>query len=64
MQDLFVDPSVRGGGVGQSLIEAVYADADENDAAQTFWLTTTTNKAARKLYDRVASMTPFVKYRR
>lgn len=64
MQDLFVDPSARGSGVGYSLIQAVYADADENDAAQTFWLTNTTNTAAQKLYDRVASLTPFVKYRR
>lgn len=64
MQDLFAAPSVRGRGVGRSLIEAVYADADKNGAAQTYWLTTTSNKNARKLYDRVASMTPFVKYRR
>ena len=64
MQDLFVDPSVRGSGIGGALIQAVYSDADKNDAAQTYWLTATTNATARKLYDRVASITPFVKYRR
>ena len=64
MQDLFADPSARGLGIGHALIEAVYAEADKNDAAQTYWLTTTSNKTAQKLYDRVASMTPFVKYRR
>jgi GNAT superfamily N-acetyltransferase len=64
MQDLFADPSVRGRGVGHKLIEAVYADADKNNAAQTYWLTATSNKTAQKLYERVATMTPFVKYRR
>lgn len=64
MQDLFADPSIRGRGVGRALIEAVYADADKHDAAQTYWLTTASNKMAQKLYDRVASMTAFVKYRR
>jgi len=64
MQDLFADPSVRGRGAGHKLVEAVYADADKNNAAQTYWLTATSNKTAQKLYERVATMTPFVKYRR
>lgn len=64
MQDLFADTSVRGCGIGHKLVEAVYADADENNAAQTYWLTATSNKVAQKLYDRIATMTPFVKYRR
>ena len=64
MQDLFADPSVRGKGIGRALIEAVYADADKNHAAQTFWLTTTSNKTAQRFYDRVATITPFVKYKR
>lgn len=64
LQDLFADPSVRGSGVGRALIEAVYADADRNNAAQTYWLTATSNMPAQKLYDRVARMTPFVKYQR
>ena len=64
MQDLFADPSVRGCGVGRALIEAVYADADRNDAAQAYWLTATSNTTAQKLYDRVAKKTLFVKYQR
>ncbi|MGB3280521.1 MAG: GNAT family N-acetyltransferase [Pseudorhodobacter sp.] len=64
MQDLFVTPSMRGNGIGEALIQSVYADADNNDAAQTYWLTATTNTTAQELYDRVASRTPFVKYRR
>jgi GNAT superfamily N-acetyltransferase len=64
MQDLFVGASLRGNGIGGALIQAVYDDANKNDAAQTYWLTATTNATARKLYDRAACITPFVKYRR
>tara|TARA_R110002049_G_scaffold10127_3_gene50497 strand:+ start:207595 stop:208035 length:441 start_codon:yes stop_codon:yes gene_type:complete len=64
MQDLFTAPSARGRGVGRRLIEAVYAAADENGAAQTYWLTADSNTVAQGLYDRVAQRTEFVKYRR
>jgi GNAT superfamily N-acetyltransferase len=64
MQDLFVDPNIRGRGTGRALIEAVYAEADRHEAAQTWWLTQDFNEAARKLYDKVARPTPFMKYQR
>jgi GNAT superfamily N-acetyltransferase len=64
MQDLFTDPSARGQGVGRALIEAVYAEADAQYSSQVYWLTDKNNHVARKLYDRVASCTPFVKYKR
>ncbi len=64
MQDLFVGASVRGDGIGGALIQAVYNDADKNDVARTYWLTASINATARKLYDHVASITPFVKYTR
>lgn len=64
LQDLFVDPNVRGGGVGRALIEAVYDHADKRGASQTYWLTAEDNVVARQLYDRVAGLTPFVKYAR
>ncbi|WEX09972.1 GNAT family N-acetyltransferase [Chelativorans sp. AA-79] len=64
MQDLFTDPAMRGRGVGHALIQAVYEEADRNEAAQTYWLTQEFNETARKLYDRVARATPFVKYQR
>jgi ribosomal protein S18 acetylase RimI-like enzyme len=57
-------PRREGRGIGTALIHAVYSHADEKQAAQTSWLTATSNKAAQKLYGRVANMTPFVKYRR
>lgn len=64
LQDLFADPSVRGKGVGRALIEAVYAAADEAGADSVYWLTQEFNATARKLYDRVAKVTPFIKYTR
>jgi len=62
LQDLYADPAVRGSGVGRALIEAVYAAADEAGAASVYWLTQDFNANARKLYDRVANVTPFIKY--
>ncbi len=64
LEDLFVSPDARGSGAGQALIEAVYRAADEAGADQVYWLTAQSNATARKLYDRVAQLTPFVKYRR
>ncbi|WP_048645198.1 GNAT family N-acetyltransferase [Nitratireductor soli] len=64
MQDLFADPDIRGRGVGRRLIEAVYAEADRHEASQTYWLTQDFNETARRLYDRLAKPTPFVKYQR
>lgn len=64
LQDLFADPAVRGGGVGRALIEAVYRVADEADCPSVYWLTQDFNTTARRLYDRVGKLTPFVKYQR
>jgi GNAT superfamily N-acetyltransferase len=64
LQDLFVAPEIRGGGVGRALIERVYAEADRAGAANVYWLTQTFNATARALYDRIAKETPFIKYAR
>jgi len=64
LQDLFVSEQARGTGAGRALIEAVYGAADAAGAEQVYWLTQTFNETARRLYDRVASVTPFIKYRR
>lgn len=64
LQDLFAKPSVRGTGVGRALIEAVYAEADRRCAPTVYWLTQDSNHTARKLYDRIGTLTPFVKYQR
>jgi ribosomal protein S18 acetylase RimI-like enzyme len=46
------------------LIEAVYARADAAGAARVYWLTHETNATAIALYDRVATRSGFVQYRR
>ena len=64
LQDLYTDPEVRGQGVGRALIEAVYAAADAAGAPSVYWLTQDFNAEARKLYDRIGKLTPFIKYTR
>jgi GNAT superfamily N-acetyltransferase len=55
---------VRGQGVGRALIEAVYAAADANGTPAVYWLTQDFNTEARALYDRIAQVTPFIRYNR
>lgn len=62
LQDLFVDPDLRGGGVGRALIEAVYAEAEKAGAGDVYWTTQDFNHTARKLYDKIGRVTPFIKY--
>lgn len=64
LQDLYADPEHRGTGIGRALIEAVYARADALGRPQVYWLTQDTNATARKLYDRIGHLTPFLKYNR
>jgi GNAT superfamily N-acetyltransferase len=64
LQDLFVDPKARGTGTGRALIEGVYAAADAAGAPAVYWLTQDFNHTARQLYDRVARVTPFIRYNR
>ncbi len=64
LQDLYADPAVRGKGVGRKLIEAVYAEADRRGTPSVYWMTQDFNADARTLYDRIATLTPFIKYQR
>lgn len=64
LQDLYSAEHMRGEGIGRKLIEAVYAHADEAGLGAVYWLTQDFNAKARKLYDRIATLTPFIKYQR
>lgn len=64
LQDLYTDPAFRGKGIGGDLIRAVYRAADANGTTSVYWLTQDFNTTARKLYDHVAQLTPFIKYQR
>lgn len=62
LQDLFVSPDARGGGIGRRLIAHVYEAAERRGCAEIYWLTHETNATARKLYDQVAERTGFLHY--
>ena len=62
LQDLYVAPETRGTGAGRKLIEAVHAKAASDGCTTVYWMTQDFNETARKLYDRVATLTPFIKY--
>jgi len=64
LQDLYAKPDVRGCGIGRALIEGVYKAADAAGAPSVYWLTQDFNTQARKLYDRIGTQTPFIKYQR
>lgn len=64
LEDLFVTEPARGRGVGRKLIDATYALADERGATRTYWATEANNATARRLYDAVGNLSPFVQYRR
>jgi GNAT superfamily N-acetyltransferase len=63
LQDLYVSPVERGGGVGRALILAVAGTARQAGAESVFWMTHETNATARRLYDAVAERTGFIQYR-
>jgi GNAT superfamily N-acetyltransferase len=62
LQDLFVDPIARGGGVGRALIEAVAEQARAGSCGRLYWTTQTGNTAGRALYDKLARFNGFIRY--
>lgn len=64
LQDLYARPETRGTGVGRALIEGVYGAADRAGAPSVYWLTQEFNTTARRLYDRIGTLSPFIKYAR
>lgn len=64
LEDLFVSPAVRGGGVGRALIDAVTHWAQDARAERLYWITEEGNARARTLYDTLAQLEPYVLYER
>jgi len=62
LEDLFVDPSVRGTGAGRALNEALDVIAKAAGSERLYWTTAPDNTTARRLYDKVAT-TNRVQYR-
>ena len=51
LEDLYVDQSIRGQGIGRALIDAVINEAKARGCSRVYWNTDETNETARKLYD-------------
>lgn len=62
LQDLFTAPEARGQGVGRALIAAVVDAARERRCSRVYWLTHESNATARRLYDKVAVNSGFIRY--
>ena len=62
LEDLFVDPKVRGAGVGRALINELEKIAIAKGSKRLYWTTAPDNEVARKLYDKVA-ITDRVQYK-
>jgi GNAT superfamily N-acetyltransferase len=62
LEDLFVDASARGHGVGQALMEWLRNAMRAEGWARLYWVTAQDNAAARALYDRFTQADGFVRY--
>lgn len=60
--DLYVNPDMRGTGVGRALIYAVRDAAQRHGISDVYWQTQEFNYRGRMLYDQVATRTPFIIY--
>jgi len=63
LEDLFVDPDVRGAGVGRALIQDLIDLGRARGWSRLYWHTQTNNERARRLYDSFVAADAFVRYR-
>jgi GNAT superfamily N-acetyltransferase len=64
LEDLFVDPLMRGRGIARQLIEHAADWGQNQGASKIYWLTHETNYAGRMLYDKVAQHSGMIQYQR
>ncbi len=64
LQDLFSDVSLRGKGIGRALITEFEKRASQEGTVGVYWHTHISNEPAIMLYDRVATNTEFIVYRK
>jgi GNAT superfamily N-acetyltransferase len=62
LEDLYVEPSARGHGIGRALIEWLRNSMRAEGWARLYWHTHEDNETARRLYDRFAEADDFVRY--
>lgn len=62
LDDLYTAPEARGAGVATALLHEAARIAAAEGATVVRWITATDNAAARRVYDKVATQTPWVTY--
>jgi len=62
LEDLYVDPSARGYGVGKALLEWLRNSMRAEGWARLYWMTRRDNHVARALYDQFTQADDFVRY--
>lgn len=62
LEDLFVDPATRGGGIGTAIIEHLVVVARGEGGGTLRWVTAESNATAQRVYDRLATRTTWVTY--
>ncbi|CAN5222694.1 GNAT family N-acetyltransferase [soil metagenome] len=63
LEDLFVDPELRGTGLGRALIEDLVVLAKASGWSRLYWHTAQGNTRARRLYDAFFPADDHVRYR-
>jgi GNAT superfamily N-acetyltransferase len=62
LQDLYVEPGQRAGGVGRQLIDWLVAEARRQGWSRLYWNTKDDNYRARGLYDQYTPQSGFLRY--
>ncbi|MCU1543396.1 MAG: acetyltransferase [Microbacteriaceae bacterium] len=62
LDDLFTSPEARRSGAASALLDALKGIALERGLGVVRWITAADNVAAQRVYDRVATKTPWVTY--
>ena len=62
LEDLFVQPSARGHGMGRALIEWLRNAMRAEGWSRLYWMTKQDNASARALYDRFTKADDYVRY--
>ena len=63
LEDLFVDPTLRGAGLGRALVQDLINLGRARGWARLYWHTQADNERARRLYDSFVEADTFVRYR-
>jgi GNAT superfamily N-acetyltransferase len=62
LEDLYVDPVARGGGIGAAIIEHLVKIARWEGGGTLRWITAESNATAQRVYDKLAKRTTWVTY--